>query len=561
MQPLSLGNFLLLLAGAAFLWGCSKDPVVQPVVDRIEISGPNTLLKYHEAELQATAYLTDGTVANHVTITWQSSNPAVASVNSNGKVTGINTGTANITATAAGVTTGIEMQITENPVTDIQISVPDQTVISKVIPLQATIMVGSGLTLNGSSLVNWSVTGPARITGNSLLATDSGNVNITATAGAVSRQKTVYVKAWEETEIDPYLAQPAAGAIRVVSVVIIRILPTADGVNIDATQDVQYGGGGEISIADMKKRLLRFDKRIKFALEEGSRFRGYKTPSAVPYLGYRVVKYIDYYKPQPPNYSIITKVEAGKNVYSPHYFKMWQMFNMRDLVENQGVKEVWVWANGTAYPNFPNYDPAVHGNIPSVGGWESNMAGPYGDVSNSDRKTNDMPVYNKTYIVYQQNTRRTQAEALHNHGHQIEAQLSHINNTIFWSNFAGRSSGASPPYGRAGDTHFPPNATADYDYINTTPVLSDIEDWTPNAIGEKKLVNRDTWGSIPYNWPEADGLEQKVESQWYIYWWQNIPGYQNNISWSATHKMSNWWEFVADWDAAKAAGKNLNQPK
>lgn len=551
-----------LLVGLAVLSACTKDEV-SVRVDRIEISGDRITYKYHEVQYTAQAFRSDGSVISNVRLRWSSSRPDVATIDDNGKLTALMPGNTTIKASSGDAFAILQIQVFDNRVIDVDFNLPVETVISKRTALNATVTLESGLQRNGFNAVTWTIT-PAvrgRLVGSDFLAVDSGHVSISATAETVTKVKTMYIKAWEFIPVDPYLAQPAANAVVVIPVVIIRILPTADGVMIDPTQDTQFGGGGEISIEGMKARLLRYDKRIKYALEEGSKFRGYKNPSAVPYLGYRVVRYIDYYKPQPANFSIITKVEFGKNVYSPDYFKMWPMFGMQNLVNNEGVKEIWVWCNGTALPNYPNYNPGIHGPIPAVGGWESNMAGPYGDVSNSDRNPNDMPVYSKTYVVYQQNTRRTHAEALHNHGHQIEAQLSHINYWTFWGNFAGRWTTASPPYGRGGDTHFPPNAMADYDYNNTTLVLSDIEDWTPDNSGQKKMVNRDTWGNLPYNWPEISGMEQKTESQWYIYWWQNMPGYQNTISWSVTHKMRNWWEFIADWDQARATGKALIQPK
>lgn len=44
-------------------------------------------------------------------------------------------------------------------------------------------------------------------------------------------------------------------------------------------------------------------------------------------------------------------------------------------------------------------------------------------------------------------------------------------------------------------------------------------------------------------------LPQRVASQWYVYWFQNFPGRGNQIPHGANW-MTNWWAFVADWDAA-----------
>ena len=92
-----------------------------------------------------------------------------------------------------------------------------------------------------------------------------------------------------------------------------------------------------------------------------------------------------------------------------------------------------------------------------------------GDISNSNRDNTDLPVYNSTYTVYGQNFRRTQAEAVHNHGHQLEAILSHVNhlqygNTdLFWKKFVGQDENEDFITGRVGWTHMPPNTTKHYD--------------------------------------------------------------------------------------------------
>ena len=97
----------------------------------------------------------------------------------------------------------------------------------------------------------------------------------------------------------------------------------------------------------------------------------------------------------------------------------------------------------------------------------------------------------------------------------------------------------------------PPNTTKHYDLTNKTLVESDIEDWTPDNSGEKKSVNADTWGKIPYSWrgEKKRDIPQRVESQWYIYWMQNMPGHENQIQYQ-NKNLTNWWVFTADWDRA-----------
>jgi hypothetical protein len=62
-------------------------------------------------------------------------------------------------------------------------------------------------------------------------------------------------------------------------------------------------------------------------------------------------------------------------------------------------------------------------------------------------------------------------------------------------------------------------------------------------------VNAATWGTLEYRWPEGTEPKPKTESQYYIYWMQNMPGFQNKIPFG-TRELNNWWEFTADWDKA-----------
>ena len=98
----------------------------------------------------------------------------------------------------------------------------------------------------------------------------------------------------------------------------------------------------------------------------------------------------------------------------------------------------------------------------------------------------------------------------------------------------------------------PPNTTKHYDYTGTRALVnSDIEDWTPDNSGAQRLVNVDTYGNLTYPWPDPNpaAIPQRVESQWYIYWMQSMPGHENRIRYG-NKNMTNWWVFTADWDAA-----------
>jgi hypothetical protein len=341
-------------------------------------------------------------------------------------------------------------------------------------------------------------------------------------------------------------ATAAANSTATVPVVIVNYIPTRDGINVDTsvtgpTGTVEWTDG---RITSLQSWMSTITTRAKYMLEEGSRFRGYKNAAAAPYLGYRFVDIYNFYDEFPRGFP---DPAVSGNVF-PDYQSILARIPAQNYVETQGVREFWLFGYhfGTVSLN------------------ESNMASPTtGDVSNSYRTVGDLPVFSKTYIVYQNNFTRSHAEAVHNHGHQIEAMMAHINqirdgNTnLFWRQFVGLNAGNAFAPGRCGATHFPLNATADYDYNNSvTLVQSDCEDWRPDGSGVKKASTLSTWADIPYTWPATGTISQKAEAQWYIYWMQNMPGAGNTIPYNAT-TMENWWQFVADWDQAVQSGKKL----
>ncbi len=341
---------------------------------------------------------------------------------------------------------------------------------------------------------------------------------------------------YEQVPGDLSEADPCA--IQDMPVVIIRYMPTQDGQNLD--NDLT---GWNMTLSDLRDRIHTLDERVAFMLTEGSKFRGYQNPDAVPFLGYRIVDIINVYEPLPKGKPTGNQL----NTHFPDYYQIVDRFNGEYYVNELGVKEFWLWG-------WHNDDIAPA---------ESNMSSPTtGDVSNSFRFQDDLPVYDHTYILYNYNFTRSQAEAVHNHGHQLEAMFSHVNwlqdqNTdLFWKKFVGQNSNGAFITGRAGWTHMPPNTTQHYDYLNSTLKASDIKDWRPDNLGATSMVNVDTWGNQPYDYPGSSDFGQRRESNWYVYWMQSMPGYGNEIPHDQGY-MTNWWHFVANWDEAIEQGLGL----
>lgn len=305
-----------------------------------------------------------------------------------------------------------------------------------------------------------------------------------------------------------------------IKVFVVSFFPV-QGDQID--QSVTHDVGG--SYAELKAKTERLTKDACDKLTEGSRFRGYKL-STKPSLRYEVVGSVEYKE------AIPLRESRGGQPPLPDYYTIMERIDAKKWVEDRGVHEIWMWG--------------YHGKI---GLWESNMSSPFGDVSNSNRDQNDLPVFDKTYTVYHYNYGRGVGEMLENHMHQFEHLLNHVdgrettppdkwNELLFWGKFVGSDAShkiVTDP-ARCGWTHYAPNSERDYDWANPRYVETDIEDWKPDGIGKTQRMNADRW--------DRDGVK------WRVYWMQAIPGLGHELTYQGK-KLRNWWSFKVDWDRAK----------
>jgi hypothetical protein len=304
------------------------------------------------------------------------------------------------------------------------------------------------------------------------------------------------------------LSYPADAYI--IPVLVINYFPLKNGwVDRDVTGDVSA------PLETIRRHTLQTTQRVIHALETGSIYHGYKEPDAEPGLRYQIVETFEFLDPLP------TYRKPGHQAPMTDYNLIMNRVDIRHWVEEQGVKEVWLWG--------------YHGGVVDL--WESNMAGPYGDISNSDRDPHDLPVLSKTYTVYHYNYQRGASEAVEDHMHQIEAVLRFIDHYLFWDKFVGK-----PGEGRCGWAHYPPNAERDYDWANRNYIWTDIEDWTPEGTGQKQRINCTRWN--------CDSLS------WFIYWMQNLPGANSGLAYRG-RRLTNWWTFIGDFDTAMAAKLGL----
>ncbi len=394
----------------------------------------------------------------------------------------------------------------------------------------------------------------------------------------------LYVNHFEEilSRVSPYLRESNKNVEINVPIVIINFQPTLDGYKIDprrykddfGIKDGYFNYYGldrnvcnnnpnsicNTATLDMYKRQAEDNHSLtKFAIEEGSKFRGSVKPNAQKTINIDVLKYFNFYE-------INTKIYAGRQIPQPDYQNIFKVINLENLVNNHGVKEVWF---SFPYCTDRNLFPQeLLLDMP-----ESNMSSPFGDISNSDRNPSDLPIYKKTYIVYGVNIDRDPGSAIHNRGHQIEAQLSYLEkdkqwpNELFWNKFVGMRT-SEGPLGRSGSTHFPSNTNKDYDYNNKNLIESDINDWKPDG-GNSSKVNSENWIGKFTNVPStiywaskaSDNIKYDPQFNWLIYWFQSIPNKGSNIPYKLKSGkqtvLTNWWDLFYNWDDAINNKKTL----
>ena len=325
--------------------------------------------------------------------------------------------------------------------------------------------------------------------------------------------------------------KPKAPALKIpiaIPVISVRYFPVkGEDIDTNVTGDVR----GKVD--DLRNKVNDMESKALKTLTDGTRFRGYKNKNAQPSLVYQVKNTYEFLEPVPTVTSDWTKTPVTD------YNSIMKRINGRDWVEQKGVKEIWIWG--------------YHGG--KVVLWESNMGSPLGDISNSNRDPDDLPIYSNTYSVYHYNYGRSANEAVHNHLHQIEHIINYVDGRcvtphdkwdtlLFWGKFVGSDISHKLVNPACGWCHYPPNAKSDYEYHSKRFVESDILDWKPDRTGKKTKVNCDLWDD--------------EELKWYLLWFQSIPGANNGLTYKGK-PIENWWLFKGDWDHAMKHGLGLTK--
>jgi uncharacterized protein YoxC len=367
---------------------------------------------------------------------------------------------------------------------------------------------------------------------------------------------------YEIIPVDPRLKSNGKGVINV-PVVIVNYLPTSDGVYLDRwkTYDSRVVKQQKdiLTLKRANEKILSEKIIEKLSIEEGSRFRDYGKNITRPYVNINVVAYINVYDVK--LIKVGTKIidtttnDSDDGINNPvtidrHFVDFNELFNRVDIknyVNNMGVKEVW-FTSFTKEVGSNSYNVFESSMSPSVN--SSNTA----NISNGGGDLKDLPRFNSTYIVYGFNGWRGVDTDLHNRGHQLERQLEYVDHEkVYYGNFAKDRNTIG------GYTHTPVNTTTQYDYNNANSVLSDITTWKPSR-GIGAPTNNLSWLNQTYTFsdqmvtpgPFATGnidWNKNAEIKWFIYWWQSIPGFNNDII-DGTKTITNWWDIFYNWDDA-----------
>ncbi len=316
------------------------------------------------------------------------------------------------------------------------------------------------------------------------------------------------------------------------NVLVLSYFPlTPDGkkIDINVTGDIDY------SYDFAHKRVMDGTETLVKAIAKSSTYLGYKDPAAEPSLQYTVLQNKEYKN----------KVPVKSNGYEPDLMKILQDHQICDLVDTQNVGEVWIWA----YQGPTN--PATH--QPKLAIFESQYTSAL--LKRANGPYYPAPVCNKGYEILFFNYNVGPDSALHSWGHQIEFEMNYVNPTLF-RQFQGQPWLADQNQNRCGTVHEPPNTSQGYNYNNPQQRYSDCLNWDPEGFKDanKSLVDCNTWNGCNDDNPGVG--DQNEQMKYFLWMWQNLPGYGNNKTYHGV-PLRNWWEVHANFDQFVKNGLNL----
>lgn len=219
------------------------------------------------------------------------------------------------------------------------------------------------------------------------------------------------------------------------------------------------------------------------------------------------------------------------------YLGVLDYYDLCEKSDSGLIDEVWIYS------------------FPYGGGWESTLAGQFAFWCNSPPLTGSSCVDILPIMVY--NYERGVAEAMHSMSHRVEYTMKQVfgrwlnepysSGTVTsslnsWEKFSSTEK-KNPGKSHVGTCHYPPNATKDYDYDNSSnTVTSYYQGWDtyPNLAPGSKQINCSEW--------DCNHLG-------FMSWWfRKIPKFVCTNE----YRLNNWWHYLYDYEGAIELADSLS---
>jgi hypothetical protein len=196
-------------------------------------------------------------------------------------------------------------------------------------------------------------------------------------------------------------------------------------------------------------------------------------------------------------------------------------FDLLQRVTSGQIDEVWLFG------------------FPYAGFYESRMVGPGSFWCNAPEM--DRADVSRRFVIMGFNYERNEVgPMLESFGHRFESIMERVwrhkhGEDNLWKRFI-RYEKVAPGQANCGNVHFAPNSEQDYDWGNSTKVLSNCADWLnfPNFQGIVQEVDASEWG----------GGHIRAHHKWWLRHLPNTSGDTQGIS-------NNWWWYTVDPNAVR----------
>jgi hypothetical protein len=227
---------------------------------------------------------------------------------------------------------------------------------------------------------------------------------------------------------------------------------------------------------------------------------------------------VDGYKYDAQTY--LNVVRGVSRPYMPQeadYHAIIERFNILERVAQGEIDEVWIF------------------NFPHAGFYESIMGGPGAFWCNAP-PLRSTEASKRRFVIMGFSFERGVGEMLENMGHRAESIMEKTFEKLpedqnLWKRFI-RHELTHPGQAALGNVHFAPNSVRDYDWNNSSTVLSECDDWLYNFPDFKGIVRPVTsadWGSG----------DIRKHHTWWMTHFPKTTGRTNGIH-------NNWWQYIAD---------------